>query len=268
MRGTGFLLRMGAMLTGMLRNRRRAARALLALPLVFATAACDLPGSGGNDTAAAPEVFTSIAAPGDSETDGQDTDSKDGNKEDADGKAKFGEDKDATSPERTSSKAPRPRDCASLPKDPRDMYPDGSAPGRMPAVSNGDYNFWIDDIENAYDPCAPISWIVFRGQLGDVNGVAGTAGSITDGIAIYVDGVPDGEMRIFGRIDDVYLDGDDTLRLRFSERTRSTAEGFTGNYDVTLEAEGGRVTAVSGDQGAFYDRWDDGTSAYMLGTYD
>lgn len=243
-------------------RRRRAARAAFALPLLLTLAACDTPFSNRADTQADGAVFTSIANPDAPEAAPSGTTERTPEKTD--------DTADATTSERPAPKpsSSRPRECASLPKDPHSMYPDGSAPGRMPAVSNGDYNFWIDDIDNAYDRCAPISYIVFRGQLGDANGVAGTAGSITDGIAIYVDGKPDGEMRIFGRIDDVYLQDDETLRLRFSERTGATAEGFTGNYEVTLAPSGGGVEVVDGDEGAFYNRWGESTSAYMLGTYD
>ena len=49
--------------------------------------------------------------------------------------------------------------CADLPKDPRTQYETGTAPGRMPSADGSDYNFWIDNIDNHYDPCAPLSWL-------------------------------------------------------------------------------------------------------------
>lgn len=178
---------------------------------------------------------------------------------------------DATVNETTSkppAQKPKNPDCAQLPNDPRKVFPTGTAPGRMPAVNNGDYNFWISDIENYYDPCAPVSWIIFHGQLGDFNGPAGTAASVTDGLAIYLNGKPDGEMRIFGRIDNVSASPDNSISLSWSERTRSTAEGYTANYLIELDTSGGTVTPEYGNGTEFKQRWDDPAGAYMLGTYD
>lgn len=175
-----------------------------------------------------------------------------------------------TAEEKTTVAAPtKPTassNCASLPKDPRSMYPSGTAPGRMPAVDRGDVNFWIDDIENRYDPCAPVSWIIFRGALGDPNGPAGTGASVTNGIAFYIDGEPDGEMRLFGRVESVSANGT-TVQYSWGERTRSTAEGITGHYSVTLDASGGSIKAVGGDVSEFNQRWYETGDMYMLGHY-
>ena len=103
---------------------------------------------------------------------------------------------EATADESTEEK-PKPEKCASLPKDPREQYPNHEAPGRMPARDWDDNNFWIGDIENHYDPCAPISWIIFRGGLGDAERPAHTGASMTDGIAFYVHGEPVDDMTLF-----------------------------------------------------------------------
>ena len=158
--------------------------------------------------------------------------------------------------------------CANLPKDPRKQYETGTAPGRMPAADGSDYNFWIDNIDNHYDPCAPLSWIVFDGQLGDVNGPAGTAGSITDGVAFYSYGKPQIDMHIFGRVDSIQLVEDKVLEFTWSERTRSTAEGFTAQYTVRIQTQSGGIAATEGNVAEFYQRWSDRSGFYMLGTYD
>lgn len=161
-----------------------------------------------------------------------------------------------------------PRDCATLPKDPRQQYATGTAPGRMPAVDYADYNYWIADIDNAYDPCAHISWIVFEGSLGDPEKPAGTAGSITDGIAFYIDGVPDGEMRTFVDIETVELLADDVVRLSWGTRTRSTAEGITAHYTVDLTTDNGRIVPLSGNVAEFEEQWNAVWAMYQLGTFD
>lgn len=157
--------------------------------------------------------------------------------------------------------------CAQLPKDPREAYPAGSAPGRMPADDGSDYNYWIADIDNAYDPCAELSWIVFRGSLGDEHDRAGTAASVADGLALYVNGEPAREVKLFGRIDNITpLDGGGAT-FEWSERGQYTAEGYVNHYSVELRVTDGAVTAVSGDTAEFHERWDYSVS-YLLGTYD
>ena len=174
----------------------------------------------------------------------------------------------------TSTQAPpetsrQPDDtCANLPKDPRKQYETGTAPGRMPAADGSDYNFWIDNIDNHYDPCAPLSWIVFDGQLGDVNGPAGTAGSITDGVAFYSYGKQQIDMHIFGRVDSIQLVEDKVLEFTWSERTRSTAEGFTAQYTVRIQTQSDGIAATEGNVEEYYKRWSDQSGFYMLGTYD
>ncbi|GAB3087710.1 hypothetical protein [Corynebacterium aquatimens] len=173
--------------------------------------------------------------------------------------------------EKTTSKPPAERakpKCAELRNDPRDAFPSNSQPGRMPAVDYLDYNFWISDIDNQYDPCDPLSWVVFRGGLGDVEKPAHTAASITDGIAFYVNGVPDGEMRLFTSIERVETDGDGTATFSWGERTGSTAEGITAHYSVSLKASGGSIKAIDGDIAEFNERWNDPQNEYQLGTYD
>lgn len=157
--------------------------------------------------------------------------------------------------------------CAQLPKDPREAYPSGSAPGRMPADDGSDYNYWIEDIDNAYDPCAPLSWIIFRGSLGDEHHRAGTAASVADGLALYIDGKPAGEMKLFGRIDNITpLDGGGAA-IEWSERGQYTADGYVNHYSAELRAADGAITAVAGDAAKFHESWDYPIS-YLLGTYD
>lgn len=165
------------------------------------------------------------------------------------------------------AKKKSPQKCASLPKDPREQYPDGGAPGRMPAVDSGDNNYWIADIENHYDPCAPVSWIIFHGEIGSPDGPNMLAGSRADGIAFYIDGVPDEEARLFTAIEDVGLNGDE-VEFSWGERTRTTADGITAHYSVTLSTTGGAIEAIDGDISEFNRLWDEPQNQYMLGTYD
>lgn len=160
--------------------------------------------------------------------------------------------------------------CASLPKDPREQYPDGSSPGRMPAENWDDYNFWIGNrgIENHYDPCAPISWIIFRGGLGDADHPAQTGASMTNGIAFYINGEPVDEMTLFTQVEDVTANSDGTVDFTWGERTRSTAEGITAHYTVTLETRDGTVVLLSGDMSEFSRQWDEPRNKFLLGHYD
>lgn len=222
-------------------------RLLVAVPAGLALASCS---TGGTDTAA-PAPFTSAPAPSTSVVTTTSV--------------------ETTTAEETpsSSESPAPEaECAALPKDPREQYPTGTAPGRMPNVDGTDYNYWIADIENHYDPCAPVSWIIFRGSLGDERGPAGTGASITDGIAFYINGKPDGEMRTFTSIENVALASPDTVVMTWGERTGATAEGITAHYSVTLEADPGGIQAIGGEMLEFTDRWYSPYGMYMLGTYD
>lgn len=172
--------------------------------------------------------------------------------------------------EKPKKDAPKKKEkCASLPKDPRDQYPDGSAPERMPqkGANPHDYQFWIGEggVENHYDPCAPVSWIIFRGGLGSTDGPAYTGASVTDGIAFYIHGEPVQDMTLFTRIEDVTANPDGTVDFTWGERTRSTAEGITAHYTVTLQPRDGAMVPVSGNGGEFSERWGYPESQYLLG---
>ena len=156
-------------------------------------------------------------------------------------------------------------DCASLPNDPHEMYPSGTAPGRLPATNRPDFNLWINDIDNAYDPCAEISWIIFRGELGDDQKQGGTASSITDGLALYVNGQPDGDVRPFTQIESLSRGDDGTITLNWGELGGATVEGITEHYSVTLKAEGGHIVPVDGNVEEFNRSWTNGKYQFMLG---
>lgn len=160
--------------------------------------------------------------------------------------------------------------CANLPKDPRQVYATGTAPGRMPAVDVDSVinNYWIGDIENSYDPCAPISWIVFHGQNGSAEGPAQTGASVNDGLALYANGVPANEMVEFERVESVTPVGDNAVELTWGERTQGTAAGVTEHFTVRIEADGTSVRAVAGDADRFNKYWNDSRLQFQLGTYD
>ncbi|WP_087116129.1 hypothetical protein [Corynebacterium urinipleomorphum] len=175
--------------------------------------------------------------------------------------------KEAPAEEKPRKDAPKKKEsCASLPKDPRDQYPDGSAPGRMPNTTGSDTQYWIEDIENYYDPCAPVSWIIFHGGRGGMEGPANTGASISSGIAFYINGEPDGEMRTFRGINDVSLDGD-TINFEWSERQQDLMGSVKLQNRVTLSYSNGRIEAVGGDVDAFNQYWHS-RDEYMLGHYD
>lgn len=224
---------------------------LIAVPVALAIASCSA--TGDADDAAAPAPFTPAPEPNTS----------------VEEPTTRVEETTTVEVVPSSSESPTPEpECAALSKDPRQQYPTGTAPGRMPNVDGTDYNYWIADIENHYDPCAPVSWIIFRGSLGDERGPAGTGASITDGIAFYINGKPDGEMRTFTSIENVALAGPDTVVMTWGERTGATAEGITAHYSATLEADPGGIQAIGGDMLEFTDRWYSAYGMYMLGTYD
>lgn len=160
--------------------------------------------------------------------------------------------------------------CANLPKDPRQVYATGTAPGRMPAVDVDSVinNYWISDIENSYDPCAPISWIVFHGQNGSAEGPGQTGASVNDGLALYANGVPANEMVEFERVESVTPVGGNAVELTWGERTQGTAAGVTEHFTVRIEADGTSVRAVSGDADRFNTYWNDSRLQFQLGTYD
>ncbi|WP_049359576.1 hypothetical protein [Corynebacterium aurimucosum] len=159
------------------------------------------------------------------------------------------------------------RKCTELPNDPRTVYASGTAPGRMPADDGSDFNYWIADIDNSYDPCATISWIIFRGSMGDLNGPAGTGASIADGLALYVNGAPAKDMSVFDRVESVTPVSDNQVDFTWGERSRSTAEGITAHHTVRLQAQGDTIEPISGEVEEFNKMWVNHHS-YQLGTYD
>lgn len=172
----------------------------------------------------------------------------------------------SSSAQPSSEEKPAPdKKCSSLPKDPREQYPDHESPGRMPARDWEDNNFWINDIENHYDPCAPISWIIFRGGLGDAERPAQTGASMTDGIAFYVHGEPVDDMTLFTRIESVTTNPDGAVEFIWGERTRSTAEGITAHFTATIEPRDGSMVPVSGNGSEFSARWNDPKAKFLLG---
>ena len=163
--------------------------------------------------------------------------------------------------------APEGGNCAHLPSDPRQQYATGTAPGRMPADDGSDYNYWIEDIDNQYDPCAPLSWITFKGSLGDENGPQGLAGSVADGLALYVNGEPVSEAKLFGQIDQITPLENGGATVAWSERGRFTADGFVNHYSADIRPANGGIEAISGDTEKFYEHWHYPVG-YLLGTYD
>ena len=171
--------------------------------------------------------------------------------------------------EATSQQQDKGRDaeCTELPNDPRKVYASGTAPGRMPADDDSDFNYWIADIENSYDPCATISWIIFRGSMGDLDGPAGTGASIADGIAFYVNGAPAKDMSVFDKVESITPVSDNEVDFTWGERSRSTAEGITAHHTVRLRAQDDSLEPVSGEVEEFNKMWVD-LPSYQLGTYD
>ena len=163
--------------------------------------------------------------------------------------------------------APEGGNCAHLPSDPRQQYATGTAPGRMPADDGSDYNYWIEDIDNQYDPCAPLSWITFKGSLGDENGPQGLAGSVADGLALYVNGEPVSEAKLFGQIDQITPLENGGATVAWSERGEITANGFVNHYSADIRPANGGIEAISGDTEKFYEWWHYPVG-YLLGTYD
>ncbi len=172
---------------------------------------------------------------------------------------------ETTSADKDTKKPEPDNKCASLTKDPREQYPDHEAPGRMPARDWDDNNFWIGDIENHYDPCAPLSWIIFRGGLGDAERPAQTGASMTDGIAFYVHGEPVDDMTLFTRVESVTTNPDGAVEFIWGERTRSTAEGITAHFTATIEPRDGSMVPVSGNGSEFSARWNDPNAKFLLG---
>lgn len=171
------------------------------------------------------------------------------------------DDTDATAPENGE-------ECIDLPTDPREQYPDGSAPGRMPkaGANPNDTQYWVENVQNHYDPCAPLSWIVFNGGLGRTDATGGTASSITDGIAFYVHGAPEAGMKTFSKVEGVKANDDGTVEFSWGEANGATVEGITDHFTVTLSAANGSVEPVGGDAEAFNKKWrDTPDNEYLLG---
>ena len=158
-------------------------------------------------------------------------------------------------------------ECTELPNDPRKVYASGTTPGRMPADDGSDFNSWIADIDNSCDPCSTISWIIFRGSMGDVNGPAGTGASIADGLALYVNGAPVKDMSVFDKVESITPVSDSEVDFTWGERSRSTAEGITAHHTVRLRERGDSLEPVSGEVEEFNKMWVD-LPSYQLGTYD
>ena len=239
------------------RLRRFSAALLLATSLPLALSAC---GSQEDSSSSEQPVFSS-QAPAETEAPAGD--------EAASTKASSPSDSTDKGEKATTQQQEKGKDreCAELPNDPRKVYASGTAPGRMPADDGSDFNFWIGDIENAYDPCATISWIIFRGSLGDVEGPAGTGASMVDGLALYVNGAPAKDMSVFEKVENVTSVSDNQVDFTWGERSRSTAEGITAHHTVRLQAQGDTVAPISGEVEEFNKMWVD-LPSYQLGTYD
>ena len=237
--------------------RRFSAVALLTAAMPLALSAC----GAQEDSSSSPEpVFSSQAPAEDESSGGNDT---------ASAAAPSPSESTDGGDETTTQQQEKGKDseCMELPNDPRKVYASGTAPGRMPADDGSDFNYWIADIENSYDPCATISWIIFRGSMGDVNGPAGTGASIADGIAFYVNGAPAKDMSVFHKVESITSVSDTEVDFTWGERSRSTAEGITAHHTVRLRAQDDSLEPVSGEVEEFNKMWVD-LPSYQLGTYD
>ena len=239
------------------RLRRFSAALLLATSLPLALSAC----SSQEDSSSSEQPVFSSQAPAETEASAGD--------EAAATKASSPSDSTDVAEETTTQQQEKGKDreCAELPNDPRTVYASGTAPGRMPADDGSDFNFWIGDIENSYDPCATISWIIFRGSMGDVEGPAGTGASIADGLALYVNGLPAKDMSVFDKVESITQVSDNQVDFTWGERSRSTAEGITAHHTVRLQAQGDTIEPISGEVEEFNKMWVD-LPSYQLGTYD
>ncbi|WP_269946341.1 hypothetical protein [Corynebacterium curieae] len=237
--------------------RRSASALLLAASVSLALSAC---GSQEESSSSEQPVFSS-QAPAENESSGEENAAS---AEISSSPISTEEDDKETAPEQKKDKDD---ECAELPNDPRKVYASGTAPGRMPADDGSDFNYWIADIENSYDPCATISWIIFRGSMGDLNGPAGTGASIVDGLAFYVNGAPVKDMSVFEKVESITPVSDNEVDFTWGERSRSTAEGITAHHTVRLQAQGDSLEPVSGEVEEFNKMWVD-LPSYQLGTYD
>lgn len=239
------------------RLRRFSAALLLATSLPLALSAC----SSQEDSSSSEQPVFSSQAPAETEASGGDGA--------ASTKAPVPADSTDKGEKATTQQQEKGKDrtCTELPNDPRTVYASGTAPGRMPADDGSDFNYWIADIDNSYDPCATISWIIFRGSMGDVEGPTGTGASIADGLALYVNGAPAKDMSVFDRVESVTPVSDDQVDFIWGERSRSTAEGITAHHTVRLQAQGDTVAPISGEVEEFNKMWVD-LPSYQLGTYD
>ena len=239
------------------RLRRFSAALLLATSLPLALSAC----SSQEDSSSSEQPVFSSQAPTETEASGGD--------DAASAAAPSPSDSTDEADETTTQQQEKGKDreCAELPNDPRTVYASGTAPGRMPADDGSDFNYWIADIDNSYDPCATISWIIFRGSMGDVEGPTGTGASIADGLALYVNGAPAKDMSVFDRVESVTPVSDNQVDFTWGERSRSTAEGITAHHTVRLQAQGDTVEPISGEVEEFNKMWVD-LPSYQLGTYD
>lgn len=167
-----------------------------------------------------------------------------------------------------ASAAADDEDCASLPNDPRELYPSGEGElGKMESKLGGGNYFWITGIDNNYDPCAPISWISFTGARGDQSGPAMTGASLTDGLALYLGGKPAGEMGSIDRIESIKRISPTELELSWGELRNGTAAGVTDHFTVTLRNQNGRLEVDGADRSAFYDEWSSDNARFKLGHY-
>ena len=239
------------------RLRRFSAALLLATSLPLALSAC----SSQEDSSSSEQPVFSSQAPAETEASAGD--------EAAATKASSPSDSTDKGEKATTQQQEKGKDrtCTELPNDPRTVYASGTAPGRMPADDGSDFNFWIGDIENSYDPCATISWIIFRGSMGDVEGPAGTGASIADGLALYVNGLPAKDMSVFDKVESITQVSDNQVDFTWGERSRSTAEGITAHHTVRLQAQGDTIEPISGEVEEFNKMWVNHHS-YQLGTYD
>ena len=111
-----------------------------------------------------------------------------------------------------------------------------------------------------------MSWIIFHGGRGSLDGPAHTGASVSDGIAFYIGGDAVGEMRTFRRITNVSLNGD-TIDFSWDERQQDLMGSVQLHNNATLEFSSGTIEAVGGDIDAFNQYWHS-SDQYQLGHYD
>ena len=103
--------------------------------------------------------------------------------------------------------------------------------------------FFIEDIDNQFDPCAELSWALLGGGLGDIQGPAGTGSSIAQSIVFFHEDqmITDPAPGVLGDVMGIERVSDSEVLVTIGIPGATTAKGIVGTRDVPVSWTDGQL---------------------------